>query len=83
MRNDTTEVGAPDVSILESLPDLPAVLVTVKEAGRMLGVGRTTAYELIASGDLEVVHIGRCSRVPVESILALVEGLRKGNHESP
>lgn len=53
-----------------------AVLVTVKEAGRMLGVGRTTAYELIASGDLEVVHIGRCARVPVQSVIELVESLR-------
>lgn len=54
-----------------------AVLVTVKEAGEMLGVGRTTAYELISNGDLEVVHIGRCARVPVESVIELVESLRR------
>lgn len=54
-----------------------AVLVTVKEAGEMLGVGRTTAYELISSGDLEVVHIGRCARVPVQSVIQLVESLRQ------
>lgn len=57
-------------------PGHPVVLVTVKEAGRLLGVGRTTAYELIANGDLEVVHIGRCARVPVSSVLELVETLR-------
>ena len=60
-------------------PGHPVVLVTVKEAGRMLGVGRTTAYELIANGALEVVHIGRCARVPVSSILDLVEELRSRN----
>lgn len=60
-------------------PGPPVVLVTVKEAGRLLGVGRTTAYELIANGDLEVVHIGRCARVPVSSVLDLVEALRARN----
>lgn len=36
----------------------PPLLLTVVEAAAMLGVGRTTAYELIAAGQLQVVHIG-------------------------
>lgn len=51
-------------------------LVTVVEAARALGIGRSKAYELIASGDLEVVHIGRAARVPVDAIDDLVIRLR-------
>ena len=53
----------------------PQLLVNVREAAALLGVGRTTAYELIARGDLEVVHIGRSARVPVASIEDYVERL--------
>ncbi|MEY2422457.1 MAG: hypothetical protein QOI95_2524 [Acidimicrobiaceae bacterium] len=38
------------------------LLLTVVEAATMLGVGRTKAYELIAGGELQVVHIGRAAR---------------------
>lgn len=51
-------------------------LVTVKQAARMLSLGRSTVYELIAAGRLEVVHIGRSARVPVDAIATLVNGLR-------
>ena len=51
------------------------LLVNVREAAALLGVGRTTAYELIARGELEVVHIGRSTRVPVTSIEEYVERL--------
>ncbi len=52
------------------------LLLSVTEAARALGLGRSKTYELIASGDLEVVHIGRCSRVPVDAVAAYVERLR-------
>jgi len=55
------------------------LLITVAEAGRMLGVGRTTAYELVRAGELDVVHIGRAARVPVESVHAYVERLRRSH----
>lgn len=51
------------------------LLVTVREAAALLGVGRTTAYELIARGELDVVHIGRATRVPVASLEDYVERL--------
>jgi excisionase family DNA binding protein len=40
------------------------LLLKVAEAAEVLGIGRSTAYELIAEGRLETVHIGRCCRVP-------------------
>jgi excisionase family DNA binding protein len=56
------------------------LLLSVEEAGRALGLGRSKTYELIAAGDLEVVHIGRSARVPVAAIEAFVERLR---HHQP
>jgi excisionase family DNA binding protein len=38
------------------------------EAGRRLGVGRTTIYKLIRSGDLPIVKIGRLTRIPVAAL---------------
>jgi excisionase family DNA binding protein len=49
------------------------VLLTVVEAGRLLSVGRTTVYELIAQGELPTVHIGRSCRVPVTALADYVE----------
>jgi excisionase family DNA binding protein len=51
------------------------LLLTVVEAAAMLGIGRTTAYELIAAGQLQVVHIGRSARVPLAAVHRYVEGL--------
>ena len=39
-------------------------LLKAEEVGHVLGVGRSKAYELIASGALPVVKIGRAVRVP-------------------
>lgn len=56
----------------------PAALISIVEAGRLLGIGRSTTYELISAGHLEVVHIGRAARVPVAAVEELVERLRSG-----
>jgi excisionase family DNA binding protein len=53
------------------------LLLTVVQAAEMLAIGRTTVYQLISAGDLEVVHIGRAARVPVEAVEDLVTRLRR------
>jgi excisionase family DNA binding protein len=53
-----------------------AVLLTVREVADRLGCGRTFVYELISSGALETVKLGRLRRVPVAALDALVERLR-------
>lgn len=53
----------------------PALLLTVEEAARSLSIGRSKAYELIAAGDLEAVHIGRSTRVPVSALQDLLDRL--------
>lgn len=52
-------------------------LLTVPQAAALLSIGRTMAYELIATGELEVVHIGRAARVPVAAIEDYVTRLRE------
>lgn len=59
-----------------SLFDPEPILLTIVEAARMLKIGRTLAYELIAAGELEVVHIGRAARVPVEAVQEFVSAKR-------
>ena len=44
------------------------MLLTIPEAAEQLRIGRTLIYELISAGELEVVHIGRASRVPLEAL---------------
>jgi excisionase family DNA binding protein len=53
------------------------LLLTIEDAGKALGVGRSTIYELVHSGDLQVVHIRRAARIPVESIHHYVRRLRR------
>ena len=53
-------------------------LLTVKEAGRILAISRSSVYELIGSGRLETVHIGRSVRIPLEGVAGLVVSLRNG-----
>jgi len=52
------------------------VLLSVKEAAERLSLGRTKAYELIASGQLRSVNIGRARRVPVDALPEFVQSLR-------
>ncbi len=42
--------------------DLPLV-VTIKEATRLLSIGRTTLYKLMSKRDLTTVKIGCASRI--------------------
>jgi excisionase family DNA binding protein len=57
-------------------PVVAPMLLTIPEAARVLSVGRTTMYALIDAGAIEVVHIGRCIRVPIEAIRLFVEERR-------
>ncbi len=52
------------------------LLLTIPEAAAALAIGRTTVYELIASGNLDVVHIGRSARVPVAAVSDFVAAKR-------
>jgi excisionase family DNA binding protein len=51
---------------------LRPLLVDAKQAARLLGIGRTTLYELINAGAVTTVHIGRCVRFPVAELEGFV-----------
>jgi excisionase family DNA binding protein len=51
---------------------LPRALISVKEAARLIGVPRSYAYELVASGHLASVRLGRRVLVPVSAIDDLI-----------
>jgi excisionase family DNA binding protein len=50
-----------------STPDNRVVL-TIEEAAERLGIGRTTMYALVMSGQVRSVTIGRLRRVPVQCL---------------
>ena len=56
-----------------NLHDLPMTL-RVEELMPIFGIGRNTAYELIRSGQIRSIRIGRQIRIPRD---ALLEFLRK------
>ncbi len=59
-------------SAITNFDNLPLAL-TVLEAGQVLRVGRSVTYELVRSGQLRSVRIGRSIRIPRD---ALVEYLQ-------
>lgn len=50
------------------------LLVPPKEASRLLAIGNTKLYELIAEKKLDVVKFGKATRITMESIKALAAG---------
>jgi excisionase family DNA binding protein len=44
------------------------LLLRPTEAATALGIGRSKAYELLRSGDLPSVRVGRAVRVPIEGL---------------
>ena len=49
------------------------LLVSVEAAARSLGVGRDAVYELLASGQLPRIKVGRRTLVPVAAVREWVE----------
>jgi excisionase family DNA binding protein len=71
-RRSAKPVVAPAVAKQgHSLP----LLLSIAQAASVLGVGRSTLYEMIGRGEVEVVHLGRAVRVPGAAVEELVEAL--------
>lgn len=49
------------------------LLLRIEEAARRLGISRSTAYQLVATGQLPVVKIGRATRVPAAALRLFIE----------
>lgn len=48
--------------------------ITVEQAAKLLGVGRTAAYEAARRGELPTRRLGRRLLVPVPALIAWLEG---------
>lgn len=56
------------------------MLYRPEEAARVLSISRAKVYELISSGALRVVHIGRSARVPRGELERFVARLMAEQH---
>ena len=63
--SDQTPVEAPKP---RQMPE--RVLLTVEEAAEQLGIGRTTIFRLVRSGEIESVRIGRLRHIHVDAVKA-------------
>ena len=50
------------------------LLLDSRGVARLLGIGRTKAFQLMSNGDLPVVRIGRCVRVSRVAIGEWIDG---------
>jgi excisionase family DNA binding protein len=55
------------------------LLLRPGEAARVLSLGRSKLYELLASGELPSVKIGRATRIPAASLRDWVERRASGS----
>ena len=53
-------------------PPVEPICVRINDAARMIGVGRSKLYELIADGEVETVKLGKSTRVITASLHRLV-----------
>jgi excisionase family DNA binding protein len=67
----------------ENFPMVP-LLLTVKEAADMIGVGRTTLYDLMDTGEVFSVRRGASRRIPLWAVYDYVDRLCQGRfHRIP
>lgn len=49
------------------------ISVRIREACRLTGIGRSKFYELVASGDIEVIKVGAMTLVPFDGLRAFID----------
>ena len=54
--------------------------VTVKQICEMLNIGRNNAYELVRTGEIKSIAIGRQIRIPKENVISFI---REEGHGVP
>ncbi|MER6500193.1 helix-turn-helix domain-containing protein [Streptomyces sp. NPDC001455] len=56
------------------------LLYRPEEAAELLGIGRSTLYELMTAGLVEYVKLGRCRRIRRSALEQYVDGLIPESH---
>ncbi|MFI5953776.1 helix-turn-helix domain-containing protein [Cryptosporangium sp. NPDC051539] len=70
--------GAPSHSLMfqpSFRPDPAQRLYCVEEAARLLSLGRTAVFELVRTGELRSVKVGRSRRIPATALDEFVSRL--------
>lgn len=57
-------------------PEYEPITVSIVTAASMLGISRSKFYELMDTGEIETIKIGRRSLIPVSALRAFVETRR-------
>lgn len=55
------------------------ITVRVPDALRVLGIGKSKLYQLIAAREIEVIKVGRITVIPVESLHEFVGRAKRSN----
>ena len=58
---------------------METLLVTVPEAAKRLSLGRSTVYQLLMTGELTSVKIGKARRIPTAALDAFLASLLEEN----
>jgi excisionase family DNA binding protein len=73
-RQEHVEKGKPGMR-----PDNAQEFISLNELQEILGIGRTKAYDLVTSGDLPAVRIGRIIRISKRDLTNWLEQQRYQN----
>jgi len=55
---------------------METIALTVPDACRAIGIGKTTAYKLIKDGKLEQIKVGARTLIVAESVRHLIDSLK-------
>jgi len=61
---------------VSDLQPIEPICVRINDAAHMISIGRTKLYELISTGELETVKIGKATRVTTASLREFVRRQR-------
>jgi excisionase family DNA binding protein len=85
-RWETTALEVEIVGVEASLPGVPTgvdggpLLLSVQEAAKHLGISRGLVYELVNSGEIESIHLGRRRLISRDAINRFVESHSRADH---
>jgi excisionase family DNA binding protein len=66
----------------KQLLDSSRLLYSVPEAARLLGVGRTYMFRLIASGEIESIKVGKLRKIPRDALGLYIDRQRRSQASS-
>ena len=58
--------------------DEERLLLKPQEVQKALGIKRTKFYEMVKAGELPVIRLGKCIRVPAKALEKWIEGQEGG-----